>query len=129
MLNKLTKAQIADAIERLRDDHDYYGSFGKQFISNSDVGSLLSNPLEKLSVNFIYRIVAFELGAYQTPDMGYELGEIRTDDQSGITLGGTYDISQQVSLMFKYEYIENTVFLTKEFYKENVFSTGLKIKF
>ena len=46
MLNKLTKAQIADAIERLRDDHDYYGKFGKQFISNSDVGSLLSNPLE-----------------------------------------------------------------------------------
>ena len=46
MLNKLTKAQIADAIERLRDDDDYYGKFGKQFISNSDVGALLSNPLE-----------------------------------------------------------------------------------
>ena len=46
MLNKLTKAQIADAIERLRDDGDYYGDFGKQFISNSDVGALLSNPRE-----------------------------------------------------------------------------------
>ena len=42
MLNKLTKAQIADAIERVRDDDDYYGKFGKQFISNSDVGALLS---------------------------------------------------------------------------------------
>jgi hypothetical protein len=73
--------------------------------------------------------VAYELGAYQTPDMGYELGEIRTDDQSGITLRAVYEISRQVSLLLKYEHIENTVFLTKEFYKENVFTTGLNIKF
>ena len=91
--------------------------------------SLVSTPVKKLSVNFDYRIVAYELGAYQTPDMGYELGEIRTDDQSGITLMATYDVSQQVRLMLKYEHIENTVFLTKEFYEENVFSMGLKVKF
>ena len=90
---------------------------------------LLSNPIEKLWVNFVYRIVAFELGAYQTPDMGYELGEIRTDDQSGIKLGLTYDISKQVNLLFNYEHIENTVFLTKEFYEEDIFSMGLKIRF
>ena len=46
MLSKLTKEQVAKAIERLRDDNDYYGDFGKKFISNSDVGSLLSNPRE-----------------------------------------------------------------------------------
>ena len=90
---------------------------------------LLIIPTRKLSIRFIYRLVAYDLEAYQTPDMGYELGEIRTDDQSGITLGVTYDISDQVSLKFGYEHIENTVFFTREFYKKNTFSTGLKIKF
>jgi hypothetical protein len=31
-------------IERLRDDADYYGEFGRQFLSNSDIGTLLSDP-------------------------------------------------------------------------------------
>jgi hypothetical protein len=31
-------------LDRLRNDEDYYGSFGKQYLSNSDIGSLLSNP-------------------------------------------------------------------------------------
>ena len=32
-------------IEKLRDDEHYYGEFGKQFLSNSDIKSLLENPL------------------------------------------------------------------------------------
>lgn len=32
-------------IERLKNDEDYYGEFGKQFLSNSDIATLLSNPL------------------------------------------------------------------------------------
>jgi hypothetical protein len=32
-------------IEKLRDDENYYGDFGKQYLSNSDISSLLSNPL------------------------------------------------------------------------------------
>lgn len=35
-----------DIIERLRDDQEYYGSFGQQYMSNSDIKSLLSNPLD-----------------------------------------------------------------------------------
>lgn len=31
-------------IDKLRDDANYYGSFGKQFLSNSDIGTLLNNP-------------------------------------------------------------------------------------
>jgi hypothetical protein len=31
-------------IERLRNDEDYYGAFGKQFLSNSDIGTLFDNP-------------------------------------------------------------------------------------
>jgi len=31
-------------IETLRDDEQYYGKFGQQYLSNSDIGTLLSNP-------------------------------------------------------------------------------------
>jgi len=36
---------IKEIIEKLRDDENYYGDFGKQFRSNSDISVLLSNPL------------------------------------------------------------------------------------
>ena len=32
-------------INRLLNDDDYYGSFGKQYLSNSDIGALLGNPI------------------------------------------------------------------------------------
>ena len=32
-------------IEKLRNDEDYYGAFGKKYLSNSDIGTLLTNPL------------------------------------------------------------------------------------
>jgi hypothetical protein len=31
-------------VERLRDDNDYYGEFGQQFLSNSNIGTLIKNP-------------------------------------------------------------------------------------
>jgi len=34
-----------EVIEKLRDDNHYYGDFGKQYLSNSDIGTLLNNPL------------------------------------------------------------------------------------
>jgi len=34
-----------DVIKKLRNDEDYYGSFGKKYLSNSDIGTLLTNPL------------------------------------------------------------------------------------
>ena len=39
----MTKGEI---LEKLRDDQHYYGEFGKQFLSNSNISSLLTNPLE-----------------------------------------------------------------------------------
>lgn len=33
-----------DTIKRLRNDAEYYGEYGKQFLSASDVGTLLTNP-------------------------------------------------------------------------------------
>jgi len=35
-----------EIIEKLRDDDQYYGEFGKQFLSNSDISTLLTNPLQ-----------------------------------------------------------------------------------
>jgi hypothetical protein len=34
-----------EIIDKLQEDEHYYGDFGKQFRSNSDIGTLLSNPL------------------------------------------------------------------------------------
>ncbi|MGB1269872.1 MAG: PD-(D/E)XK nuclease-like domain-containing protein [Flavobacteriaceae bacterium] len=33
-------------LEKLKDDSQYYGEFGKQYLSNSDIGTLLTNPKE-----------------------------------------------------------------------------------
>ena len=38
----MTKAAI---IKKLREDEHYYGEFGKQYLSNSDIKTLLNNPL------------------------------------------------------------------------------------
>lgn len=34
-----------EIIEKLKDDEHYYGEFGRQYLSNSDVGKLIKNPL------------------------------------------------------------------------------------
>ena len=34
-----------DVIKKLRNDEDYYGNFGKKYLSNSDISALLTNPL------------------------------------------------------------------------------------
>ena len=41
MIENLDREKILD---KLRDDDHYYGDFGKQFLSNSDIGALLNNP-------------------------------------------------------------------------------------
>jgi len=35
-----------DILKALEDDSKYYGDFGKQFLSNSDIGKLLKNPTQ-----------------------------------------------------------------------------------
>ena len=39
----MDKAKI---LKKLKDDKHYYGGFGKQYLSNSDIGTLLNNHLE-----------------------------------------------------------------------------------
>ena len=54
--------KLKKAIEKLRDDDHYYGDFGKQYLSNSDIRTLLNNPLAygRPSVE----IPAFLVGGY-----------------------------------------------------------------
>ena len=40
--SKLKKHQI---LQKLKEDEHYYGTFGKQYLSNSDINILLNNPL------------------------------------------------------------------------------------
>ena len=35
---------MSDVIDKLRDDSRYYGKFGRQFLSNSDIKVLLEDP-------------------------------------------------------------------------------------
>ncbi len=37
--------KLKQVIEKLRNDEHYYGDFGKQYLSNSDIRNLLNNPL------------------------------------------------------------------------------------
>jgi len=37
---------IKDAKRKLKNDEHYYGEYGRQFISNSDIRTLMTNPLE-----------------------------------------------------------------------------------
>jgi len=49
---------IKEVLEKLKNDEHYYGDFGKQFRSNSDISKLLTNPLllgqqEGPNINFL----------------------------------------------------------------------------
>ena len=35
-----------EILEKLRNDEHYYGDFGRQYLSNSDIGTLLNDPLQ-----------------------------------------------------------------------------------
>ena len=35
-----------EIIDRLRNDEDYYGDYGNQFLSNSHISKLLKNPYD-----------------------------------------------------------------------------------
>jgi hypothetical protein len=41
----MKKSQLNDILKNLEDDEKYYGDFGKQFLSNSNIEALLTDPL------------------------------------------------------------------------------------
>ena len=55
----MNKKQI---LQKLRNDEDYYGDFGNQFLSNSHISKLLKDPLNVFKPS--KRIPAFAVGGY-----------------------------------------------------------------
>lgn len=51
-----------DTYNKLKEDEHYYGEFGQQFLSNSNIGTLLTNPLALRDP--FPRIPAFLVGGY-----------------------------------------------------------------
>ena len=49
-------------LKKLRNDKDYYGDFGNQFLSNSHIGKLLKDPLNAFEPS--KRTPAFAIGGY-----------------------------------------------------------------
>ena len=54
----MKKLSTKEILEKLKNDADYYGEFGRQFRSNSDISTLLTNPLalglpQKPNINFL----------------------------------------------------------------------------
>ena len=61
----------SDIIEKLRDDEHYYGDFGKQYLSNSDISVLLKNPLalgQKREMNPAFLVGGYFHTAILEPD-------------------------------------------------------------
>ena len=58
-MDKKNKKEI---LKRLENDEDYYGDFGKQFLSNSNISTLMNNPLAL--GNDIIRSNALVIGSY-----------------------------------------------------------------
>tara|TARA_R110000868_G_scaffold87831_10_gene245300 strand:- start:680 stop:1417 length:738 start_codon:yes stop_codon:yes gene_type:complete len=58
-MDKKNKKEI---LKRLQNDEDYYGDFGKQFLSNSNISTLMNNPLAL--GNDIIRSNALVIGSY-----------------------------------------------------------------
>ena len=58
-MDKKNKKEI---LKRLQNDEDYYGDFGKQFLSNSNISTLMNNPLAL--GNDIERSNALVIGSY-----------------------------------------------------------------
>jgi len=60
-----------EIIDRLRNDEDYYGDFGKQYLSNSDIHALLRNPLafkEDMGMNTSFLVGGYFHTAILEPD-------------------------------------------------------------
>jgi hypothetical protein len=53
---------MKEIIDRLRNDEDYYGEFGQQYLSNSNISTLLKNPLSLRDPQ--KKIPAFLVGGY-----------------------------------------------------------------
>ena len=116
----MTKQQI---IEKLRDDEQYYGTFGKQYLSNSDISTLLEDPLKygqatKSSPNLI--IGSYFHTAILEPD---KLERFKIIDASTRTVKKYKELSDGEMCMLQHE-VDN-IQLMREKLLENDVCRGL----
>ena len=116
----MTKQQI---IEKPRDDEQYYGAFGKQYLSNSDISTLLEDPLKygqatKSSPNLI--IGSYFHTAILEPD---KLERFKIIDASTRTVKKYKELSDGEMCMLQHE-VDN-IQLMREKLLENDVCRGL----
>lgn len=88
-------------IEMLNDDESYYGEFGKQFLSNSDIGSLLKDPASFKSSE---KTIAMLQGNY------FHLAMLEPEKLEDFTI---LDVSSRNTKLYK-EYAEDQLFLLRK---------------
>jgi len=109
-------------IEQLKDDSNYYGSLGKQYLSNSDIYSLLKNPRNFRKSEKSLPLI--EGGYFHTAMLEPE----KIDSYK------VMDVSSRATKAFK-EYINDNeldpydVLLTKEVDKVNTWVDAMKSNF
>lgn len=104
-------------------------SRGFDFDGNKTQIVLTTNLTKNVGLDLSYQVAAYSVSAYQTPDLGYQLSETRTEDQSFIKVGTSYALSDNITIRASYEHIRNVIFFTAESYKNNIFRISTNIKF
>jgi hypothetical protein len=95
-------------IEKLREDEFYYGDFGRQYLSNSDIGSLLNNPKDfRSGIN--KPTIAMLLGRYFHTDLlePQKLSDFDIIDASTRTTKAYKELGKQALLTKEVEMLSN----------------------
>lgn len=107
ILDEIQK-KYSKEIEKLRQDEFYYGDFGKQYLSNSDIGSLLNNPKDfRSGIN--KPTIAMLLGRYFHTDLlePQKLSEFDIIDASTRTTKAYKELGKQALLTKEVEMLSN----------------------
>jgi len=103
---------MKDVLKKLENDEHYYGKFGKQYLSNSDISTLLTNPLALGQPS--KQIPAFLVG-------GYFHTAILEPEKLIIDLKTTADLNKFKWSASKYNYDSQAYIYSKLFGYEFVF--------
>jgi hypothetical protein len=111
----------ASILRRLEDDDDYYGEFGKQFMSNSNIKVLLENPLaldEPVETTIPMVIGKFFHQRILEPDKAKNVIYVDASTRTTKIYKDTVEMLGQ-PLMLKSEY-EHTISLTEKVLEKGV---------
>ncbi len=107
ILDEIQK-KYSKEIEKLKEDEFYYGDFGRQYLSNSDIGSLLNNPKDfRSGIN--KPTIAMLLGRYFHTDLlePQKLSDFDIIDASTRTTKAYKELGKQALLTKEVEMLSN----------------------